>query len=250
MAHYNLGYALQLKGQLDEAIACYKKAIELDPKYAEAHCNLGHRTGETGPVRRVPGGASSEATSWVRNSPAGATRRPSGFTRPRRKPRWRLKLPAFLKGEFQPADTKERLGLAGVCQGKKLNQQAAGLYAAAFAADPKLADDLKAGHRYNAACHAALAAAGQGEDAAKLDDKERARLRKQALDWLRADLALRTKQLETGKPADRAEVQQDAVATGSRTPTWPASATRRPWPSSRRTNRRRAPNSGPTWRRC
>src|SRR6516164_4586354 len=67
---------------------------------------------------------------------------------------------------------------------KKLHHTATGLYAAAFAADPKLADDLKAGHRYRAACAAALAAAGQGEDAAKLDDKEKVRLRKQALDWL------------------------------------------------------------------
>jgi hypothetical protein len=32
----------------------------------------------------------------------------------------------------------------------------------------------------------------------------------------------------------------------SRTPTWPASATRRPWPNSRRTNRRRVPSCGPT----
>ena len=29
------------KGQVDEAVACYKKAIELAPTYAEAHCNLG-----------------------------------------------------------------------------------------------------------------------------------------------------------------------------------------------------------------
>ena len=95
------------------------------------------------------------------------------------------KLSAFLKGEFQPSDNRERLPLAGVCQIKKLNHTAAGLYAAAFVADPKLADDLKARHRYNAACHAALAAAGQGEDAAQLDDTERTRLRGQALDWLR-----------------------------------------------------------------
>src|SRR5262249_26295214 len=54
---------------------------------------------------------------------------------------------------------------------------------------------------------AALAAAGKGEDAAKLDDKEKLRLRQQALGWLRADLALRNKQLESGKPTDRAEVQ-------------------------------------------
>jgi serine/threonine-protein kinase len=36
---------------------------------------------------------------------------------------------------------------------------------------------------------------------------ERARLRKQALDWLRADLALRAKSLESGTPAEDAKVQ-------------------------------------------
>ncbi len=40
-AHYNLGLAMYGKGQVDEAIACYNKAIELDPKYAVAHNNLG-----------------------------------------------------------------------------------------------------------------------------------------------------------------------------------------------------------------
>jgi hypothetical protein len=94
------------------------------------------------------------------------------------------------------------------CEFRKLNHTTADLYLAAFAADAKLANDLMAGYRYKAACHAALAAAGQGEDAAKLDDKERTRLRKQALDWLCADLALRTKQVESDKPADRAAVQQ------------------------------------------
>src|SRR5262249_17801277 len=34
------GAALQGKGKVDEAIACYKKAIELDPKYANAHNSL------------------------------------------------------------------------------------------------------------------------------------------------------------------------------------------------------------------
>jgi hypothetical protein len=71
-----------------------------------------------------------------------------------------------------------------------------------------LADDLNAGHRYNAACSAALAATGQGEDAAKLIDQERTRLRQQALHWLRADLGMWAKRLETGQPADRVAVQQ------------------------------------------
>ena len=85
---------------------------------------------------------------------------------------------------------------------------AAGLHAAAFAADSKLADDLKADHLYNVAYYAALAAAGQGDDAAKFDDKEKTRLRRQGLDRLRADLALKAKQLDTGQIADRAMVQQ------------------------------------------
>ena len=36
-AHLNLGNALYGKGQLDEAIACWRQAIALDPKYANAH---------------------------------------------------------------------------------------------------------------------------------------------------------------------------------------------------------------------
>jgi hypothetical protein len=63
-------------------------------------------------------------------------------------------------------------------------------------------DDLKAAHRYNAA----LAGCSRGKDVPRPDDKDRARWRKQALDWLRADLAAWTKQLEGGKPDDRKQV--------------------------------------------
>jgi serine/threonine-protein kinase len=204
-AHYSLGNALRDERRFDEAAAGYKKAIDLNPNYAEAHCNLGaalqeqgrfaeslaafqrgHELGTKQPGWRYP------STEWVR-----AAEQPAA-----------QQLSAFLKGEFQPRDTAERLGLAGVCLVKKLHAAAARLYADAFAADPELADDLRAAHRYNAACYAALAASGQGEDAAKLDEKEKARLRQQALDWLRADLAVRTKRLESGQPTDRAAVQQ------------------------------------------
>ncbi|MHB9096595.1 MAG: tetratricopeptide repeat protein [Syntrophales bacterium] len=40
-AHSNLGIALAGRGQLDEAIAHYKKALEIKPDFAEAHNNLG-----------------------------------------------------------------------------------------------------------------------------------------------------------------------------------------------------------------
>jgi hypothetical protein len=99
------------------------------------------------------------------------------------------RLPAVLQGQAKPASAAERLALAQLCQRhKEFYAASARFYAEAFAEEPGLAQDLRAGHRYNAACAAALASAGRGHDAAKLDDPERARLRQQALGWLRADL--------------------------------------------------------------
>jgi tetratricopeptide (TPR) repeat protein len=201
--HNDLGNALTDKGQLDEAIACYKKAIELGPTNAMAHANLG--------ITLYGKGQIDEAiTCYGKAVELGSARVRPYLAQAQRVAAARDKFADFENGRYTPASNDERLGLAEWCQIKKLNRAAAGLYAAAFAADPKLADDLKDGHRYQGACHAALAAAGQGDPGApgKLDDKERTRLRKQALDWLRADLALRAQQLNTGKPADRAEVQQ------------------------------------------
>ncbi len=134
-------------------------------------------------------------------------------------------LAAFLKGEYHPGDNAERLELIGYCRFRKRYFAASQLYADAFAADPKLADDLKSGARYNAACCAARAGRGEGVDAKDVDDKERAGWRKQALEWLRADLALWAKRLESDKPEDRKQVaptfrrwQTDADLSGLRDP--------------------------------
>jgi hypothetical protein len=59
----------------------------------------------------------------------------------------------------------------------------------AFTQDAKLAGDLKAEHRFHAACAAALAAAGQDPTSPKPDEAELARLRGLALKWLSDDLA-------------------------------------------------------------
>jgi serine/threonine-protein kinase len=56
-------------------------------------------------------------------------------------------LPAFLQGSYQPQDNDERLALMGICQFKDLRVAMSRLYAAAFADDPGLADDLQAGRR-------------------------------------------------------------------------------------------------------
>src|SRR5262249_62205444 len=50
---------------------------------------------------------------------------------------------------------------------------------------------------------AALAGGGQGVDAGRLDDEGRVRWRKQALEWLRADLAAYGELLNGGKPWGR-----------------------------------------------
>jgi serine/threonine-protein kinase len=118
------------------------------------------------------------------------------------------RLPAVLQGKDKPAGAAECLDFAALCQATKRYAAAARLYADAFAADPKLAGDLRAGHRYNAACCAALAAAGQGEGAGKLADEERKRLRKQALDWLRAELTARTKQSKSWWPGEAGQARE------------------------------------------
>ena len=184
---------LKNKGQLEEAIVCYGQAIALDPKYAEAHCNLGHALRRQGRFAEALAALQrghelgSEQPGW---------RYPSANWVRQVEPLAALegKLLAFLKGEFQPKGNQDRFGLVGVCQAKKFYHTAARLYADAFAADPKLADDLKAAQRYNAACSAALAAAGEGRDPGKLTAEERTKLRVQALAWLQTDLQQWTKQ--------------------------------------------------------
>ncbi len=66
----------------------------------------------------------------------------------------------------------------------------------------------KSGLRYSAACAAALAGCGAGEDATKLTDAERAGLRKQALAWLRADLTAWRRVMEQQPDKARPEVRQ------------------------------------------
>ncbi len=203
IVHNNLGAVLVAKGQLEEAIDCYRKAIALDPKLASAHNNLGNALREKGQL--------DEAVACYRKAielvPKFAVAQ-SNLAKTEELATFRAKLLAFRNGNYTPASNEERLGLVEWCRIKKLNLTATSLYSAAFAADRKLADDLESNHRYNAACYAMLAAAGQGEDAAKLDDEERTRLRKQAVAWLRADLALRSKQLQAAKPAEGTKVQR------------------------------------------
>jgi serine/threonine-protein kinase len=207
LAHNNLGVALDDKGQLDEAIDHYRHALRLDPKLALAHTNLRKALLRSGHFHE----ARAEAQRWLDLLPDKGPQHATALQELRRCERLlalEARLPALLEGKEQPADAAEQRELAALCQNyKRLNAAAAHFYAAAFDAQPKLADDLQTQDRYNAACAAALAAAGQGADADKLGDAERARLRRQALEWLTLDLAAWEKRMKD-QPQERARVQQ------------------------------------------
>jgi serine/threonine-protein kinase len=95
---------------------------------------------------------------------------------------------AMLAGEAEPASAEQFLALAEMCYARHRQwfARSAHFFKQALAADP----GLIAGQRYNAACAAALASSGQGKDAPLPDESQRASLRKQALDWLTAELAV------------------------------------------------------------
>jgi tetratricopeptide (TPR) repeat protein len=192
--HYGLGHVLQVKGRLDEAIAAYREAIRIQEDYAEAHCNLGQVLLLQGEFRQAleerrrghelgskKQGWAYPSAQWVRQS--------------ERLVELDGKLPAFLEGKTMPASPAERIELAQLCAIKHLHRAAARFYGEAFDAQPPLADNLGA-FRYNAACAAVQAGCGVGKDADKLDGPERARLRRQALDWLRADLEAQRRRLD------------------------------------------------------
>jgi serine/threonine-protein kinase len=206
-AHYNLGVALHEKGQLGEAVAAYRRAIELEPTLTQAHGNLGQALLALGRFAD----ARQSTRVCLRLLRTGDPSRPF-VVRVLRKCQRLMevdrKLPAVLSGEERSAGPDEQVQLGELCRLKQRYASAARFFADAFASEPKLAGDLSAGHRYDAACCAALAGCGRGEDAAKLEEKEKARLRDQAVTWLRADLKVWDQRLTTGKAPDRQAIQK------------------------------------------
>jgi tetratricopeptide (TPR) repeat protein len=165
--HNNLGVALQGMGQLEEAAEEYRLALRYDPTYDRARGNL---------QNLEPLLDSSKTLLPL--------------------------LEAFRRGEAEPVSADECLKLAVLCRHRKLYFTASRLYADAFRADPKRAEELTAWHRYNLACYCALAAVGEGADGRPLPDKVVVMLRRQALAALRADLAVWRRRRDGGKPED------------------------------------------------
>ena len=118
------------------------------------------------------------------------------------------KLQAFLSGNRKPRDNGERLALLEDCRCANRSRSLAQLYVDVFEADPKLANDLRSGHRYGAARAAVLAGSDRCDEGAPLGEVDRMRWRDQARRWLRADLAAWAKTLPSDSDKVREAVRQ------------------------------------------
>ena len=160
----------QDEARLKEAIDHYRQAVRIEPYFAWCHGALGQAllarhdfTEAEAEIRRgldlVPEGEKFHAN----------LERQLGRCR-----RLRLedRIPAVVQGKDTPA-AADCLDFAELCLVQKHYATAARLYAEALAATPQLTEDLRAGHRFNAARAAALAGSGHGDDAAGLGEPER-----------------------------------------------------------------------------
>ncbi len=196
--HYSLGLALSSNGDVDGAMAAYRQALALDPDQAEAHCNLAHllrqkgRFGDSLQEFRRGHEIGSKRTGWPYPSATWVAEAEQIEAANRR-------LPDVLSGEASPADTREHLQMAHLLfHYKKEFKHATRFYAEAFKVEPKQANDLQAGHRYNAVCAAAMAIAELEENESA---DERDKWLEQARTWLQADLDAWTKLLDENPQA-------------------------------------------------
>jgi tetratricopeptide (TPR) repeat protein len=203
-AHNNLGNALSSQGRPKEEEAAFREAIRLRPDYPEAHVNLGNALRDQGrfldalETMRIGHGLGSKRPGWPYPSAAWVRECERLVELDRL-------LSRKLRGEGEPANAADLLELVKMCQhpNRGLHAAAARLAAEAFAAQPSLARNVV---RYDAACSAALASAGQAADASRLPDKVSNALRDQALKWLRAELAHQASFAEQGDAPTKAAV--------------------------------------------
>jgi len=180
-SHFGLGKALSSQGKLDEAIAEFRTVIRLKPDAVVAHIRLGIALEQKGDYA---GGLEMyrKGHELGRLMPDWWNPLAALIAGAERKVALAKRLPAILQGEDKPSDNAECLQFAQIAYDQKHFAAATRLWAEALGKEPKVAENRGTPHRYNAACAAALTAAGQGKDDPPADDTAKAKLRQQALD--------------------------------------------------------------------
>jgi serine/threonine-protein kinase len=193
--------------RLDEAIDHYRQAVRLEPGRFRSHGALGQALR----AKRQFADADAALARCLELLPPEETKVRGNLERLRERCRRLLglegRVTAIVRGTDRP-DAGECLDAAEVCYVKQHFATAARLYTEALEATPKLTEDLRAGHRFNAACAAAMAGSGCGDDAAALGADERTRLRGLAREWLRLDLVEWSRKLEGTDDPDRIEARK------------------------------------------
>jgi len=187
VARFGVGSVLQLQGKLAEAAAAYREALQLDPRLGLTYARLGQ-------CEEYQGNLDQALAAYRRGQELSEYGKPVTPALPEmirsvdRQIALAARLAGVLRGEDKPSGAGETLAFARLCVGRKLYVAAARFFTEAFAADPKLVRDRDTNDRYDAACSAALAGCGKCKDNPAPDEAARTRLRRQALDWLRAEL--------------------------------------------------------------
>ena len=207
ISYGNLSYAMRLQGKFDEAITAARAALRLKADFPEAQYSLALALCSQGEFAEAVA-EMRKARDLARKDPDLCRRVGNALAATERQASLAARLPAVLSGQIKPVDVAETLDFARICCSKGLQGASARFWANAFLAAPKLADDMQAHHRYDAACAAVLAGCGQGKDQPPLDDASRARWRQQALQWLEADLAAWSKTLKSGPPRSRQPISR------------------------------------------
>ncbi len=218
--HEHLGFVLSLRGDLDGAIREYRTAVELNPRSTAAYLGLTRALVEKRRLGDEPGHL-LEAIAILADGLKHIETKNNARVKQQYEEykSWERILDEAKKGEndhLTPVLTeKERLNsaeemlvYARLCLFyKHLYNNATKFYADAFGIRPELANDLRLGHRFDAACAAALAGNGEGKDVASFTAIDRQTRREQARRWLAEDLALWTKLAASDKPMDRAQTR-------------------------------------------
>jgi serine/threonine-protein kinase len=242
-AHFLVGTLYLDQRLFPDAESALQHAIRLKSDYGDAYLNLGSALASQGKAR-VAETAFRDALRYLPDSTyatyylgrvlyfqqrfdeAVAPLR-HAYELEKKRPEWKMaadladeaerlaKLEATLARTLGPeersavaAELSEAIAL---CQKRKMFAAAARFYADAFHAYPELPEEREKGYRYDAARVAVLAAAGLGAPEARVGDTKRSRLRREALQWLRADLAA-WKLFRTGGTPDAAAVVAKKLA--------------------------------------